>query len=442
MLYAVSFLFSFLSGRDSGKLVGAIVMSLVTLVLVFFKCVGSRLGCFYNQFYPLFLDEISFLLIVLSFLISYLSIYSRIGHVKEREAWKYVFLVIFILLLLVFLFSVRGFIRFFVIFEFIMMPIVFIVGIWRSQKERLTANYYFFFYTLLGRVPLMLCVLTSMKGRNSFFMLEKVIGEIGLVSFMGILVVILAFLCKLPFYGLHIWLPKAHVEAPVRGSMILAGLLLKIGRYGIMRCLTFIFVPMVFSKYVFLCLSGVGVIYPMLVCLRQVDLKSFIAYSSVSHISIALAGLFIYNFYRVLGGFVVFLRHGLISPLIFYSVNLVYERINTRIVVRMGRFGRTLKNFFCYFLLIFVANMGYPPFVSFFRELSLYFSLLSWNVCVAALLFVFIFFSGVVIIYFLVKVFKGKEVKMNCIFLSYREVLVYWVRIYILCLLTLLFPAL
>nr|YP_008083005.1 NADH dehydrogenase subunit 4 [Botrylloides nigrum]CCO25784.1 NADH dehydrogenase subunit 4 [Botrylloides nigrum] len=440
MLYGVSFLFTFLGELGSTGVVGIMLMSFFSLGLVLLKGVGGGTVIFSNQFYPLFLDEVSFYLIVLCFLIVYLSVFSGMHHVKESELMKYVFFMMFILIMLTFLFSIGGYLGFFVIFEFIMMPMVFIIGIWGSQKERLTANYYFFFYTLLGGVPLMLCVLNEMKEGNSFFLLMKLTSSYSVVSFSTILIIIMAFLCKLPFYGVHIWLPKAHVEAPVGGSMVLAGLLLKMGGYGMLRVFGLLLSPFALGKYTFLSLLLVGVIYPMFICFRQVDLKSFIAYSSVSHMAVALGGLMMYNVYGVFGGFIVFLGHGIISPLMFYSVNLIYERVSTRIVVGLGGFDLNMKLFFYYFLLIFIANMGYPPFVSFFGEVSLYFSLLSFSFYVVFFLFIFIFFSGVVMIYFLVKIFKGGGVKMKFMSLGCREVMIYWMGIYSLCLMTFMVP--
>lgn len=419
-------------------MVGSLLISLFSLSLVFLKLAGSGGVPFSNQFYPLLLDEVSFLLVVLSFLICYLSIYSRFRHVGGGELRKYVFLIMFILLILVILFCVGGFLRFFVIFEFVIIPIVFVIRVWGSQKERLTANYYFFFYTLFGRLPLLLSVIFLLKKGDLFFLLMKFSCVGNLVSFRSLVIVILAFLCKLPLYRVHIWLPKAHVEAPVRRSIVLARLLLKIGGYRLIRCFIILVVPLGWGKYAFFCFLMVGILVPMFICFRQVDLKSFIAYSSVSHMSIALAGLVMYNVYRVLRGLLVFLRHGVISPIMFYSVNLMYERVRTRVVVRIRRFDSNMKFFFYYFLLVFVANIRYPPFVSFFREVALYLSVLGFSFGGLLFLFLFLFFSRVVMIYFLVKIFKGKEVRKKMMFLEDREILIYWVGIYVLRLISFL----
>lgn len=437
MLYSMSFLFS-LRGKGIKGRVRLLLLSFFSLCLVSLKGAGAGGIFFYDQYYPLFLDRVSFYLVILSFLITYLSVFSRFYHVKKRELVKYGFLLMFIFFLLVVLFSIRGYLRFFVVFEFVIIPMVFVIRIWGSQKERLTANYYFFFYTLLRGVPLIVVILYLLKEGESCFLLIKIDRSMNLVSIGSILAIFLAFLCKLPIYRFHIWLPKAHVEAPVRGSMVLARLLLKIGGYGIIRAFMVLSVSLSLRKYVFISFLAVRILYPIFICLRQVDLKSFIAYSSVRHISIALAGLMVYNLYRYLRGFVVFLRHRLISPLMFYSVNLIYERVGTRIVVRMRRFDSNLKFFFYYFLLVFVANIRYPPFVSFFREVSLYLRLTNFSFSFLYFLFIFLFFSRVVMVYFLVKIFKGRGVRSKYEHLRYREIIIYWLGLYLLCIMTLL----
>lgn len=433
-----SFFFLFFIGRRYLGLVAIIIFSFFVLSLFFFKGFGSRLVFFYSHFYPFMFDDVSFFLISLSLVITFLSIFSRFFHVSGESLIKYLILIVFIFFLLILLFSTINYVIFFVLFEFIIVPILIIIGIWRSQQERITANYYFFFYTILRAIPLLISVFFLLKNGEVFFFLIKISNSLNLISFSFILIVLMAFLCKLPIYRVHIWLPKAHVEAPVRGSIVLARLLLKIRRYGIMRLFFIIYSVIVLSKFIFFFFLIVRVIYPIFICLRQVDLKSFIAYSSVSHITISLARLLICNLYGFLRRFVVFLRHRFISPLIFFCANLIYERINSRIVVRIGRIEFSIKRFFFFFLIIFFSNIRYPPFVSFFRELSLYFSLLSYNIWLGIFLFSFFFFSRVVIVYFLVKIFKGKIIFKKISFFLYREVIVLFLGIYVLVLLSFL----
>nr|CAA6675013.1 NADH dehydrogenase subunit 4 [Botryllus gaiae] len=438
MIYMFSFFFLFFMGGGYLGLVAMMIFSFFVLSLFFFKGFGSGLVFFYSHFYPFMFDDVSFFLISLSLVITFLSIFSGFFHVSGESLTKYLMLMVFIFFLLILLFSTMNYVIFFVLFEFIMVPMLMIIGMWGSQQERITANYYFFFYTILGAIPLLISVFFLLKNGEVFFFLMKMSNSLNLMSFSFILIVLMAFLCKLPMYGVHIWLPKAHVEAPVGGSMVLAGLLLKIGGYGIMRLFFIMYSVMVLSKFIFFFFLMVGVIYPMFICLRQVDLKSFIAYSSVSHMTISLAGLLMCNLYGFLGGFVVFLGHGFISPLMFFCANLIYERINSRIVVGMGGMEFSMKGFFFFFLIIFFSNMGYPPFVSFFGELSLYFSLLSYNMWLGIFLFFFFFFSGVVMVYFLVKIFKGKTIFKKISFFLYREVMVLFLGIYVLVLLSFL----
>ncbi len=400
----------------------------------------ARGGCseFSNHFYPFIMDNVSYLLVSLCFLVTFLSLFSRYYHVTYEGLRKYFSYLIFIFLVLFLLFFVRNYIVFFILFEFIIIPIVFVIGTWGSQMERLTANYYFFFYALIRRIPLMLSVIFLIKERLSFLFLRKLSRSFLYVPIGIFLVISLAFLCKLPIYGVHIWLPKAHVEAPVRGSMLLAGLLLKMRGYGIFRMLTVVRVLFsgVFHRFIGLLL--LRALYPMFICMRQVDLKSFIAYSSVSHISVALVGLMVYNFYGFLGGLLVFLRHRVISPMMFYSANLLYERLNSRILIRIRRFEIRIKNFFYFFMLCFIANIGYPPFVSFFRELSLYIRVVIYNRYTLFYFFVFILFSRVVIMYFLVKVFKGSLKPIKCLFLNKREILIFYIGYILLVYITIM----
>lgn len=438
MIYVFSFFFLFfIRGRSLG-LVGIIIIGFLVLSLFFLKGFGSGLVFFYRHIYPFIFDDLSFFLISLSLVITFLSIFSGFFHVSKESLVKYSILMFFIFFLLIILFSVMNYVIFFVLFEFIIIPILLIIGIWRSQQERVTANYYFFFYTVLGAIPLLVSVFFFLKEGEVFFFLIKLSNSLSLVSFSFILIISMAFLCKLPIYGVHIWLPKAHVEAPVRGSIVLAGLLLKIRRYGIIRLFFILYSVLSVFKFIFFCILMLGVIYPIFICLRQVDLKSFIAYSSVSHMAISLARLLIYNFYRFLRRLVVFLGHGFISPLMFFCANLIYERLNTRITVGIGRMEFSIKRFFFFFLIIFFSNIRYPPFVSFFRELSLYFSLLSYSPLLRIFLFIFFLFSGIVMAYFLVKIFKGKILSKKISFFSYREVVVFLLGVYVLILITFL----
>jgi len=424
-------------GRDK-VLLEVIFLRFIRFIIFFLKRAGIRCSEFSNHFYPFIIDGVSYLLVSLCFLVIFLSLFSGHSHVSYETIYKYYGYLLFIFLVLLLLFFVRNYIIFFILFEFIIMPMVFVIGTWRSQMERLTANYYFFFYALIRRIPLMLSIIFLIKQRFSFLFLIKLRRSFLYLPIRIFLCISLAFLCKLPIYRVHIWLPKAHVEAPVRGSILLARLLLKIRGYGVFRMLTVVGVTFSIMFHRFIGLLFLRSLYPIFICIRQVDLKSFIAYSSVSHMAVALMGLIVYNYYGILGGLLVFLRHRIISPIIFYSANLIYERINSRILIRMGRFEVRIKNFFYFFILCFIANIGYPPFVSFFRELSLYIRVVIYNIYALLYFFIFILFSRVVIIYFLVKVFKRSIKRLKSFLLKKREILIFYIRYILLIYITLI----
>jgi len=202
----------------------------------------------------------------------------------------------------------------------------------------------------------------------------------------------LVFLVKLPVYGVHLWLPKAHVEAPVSGSMLLAGVLLKIGGYGFYR-FTFLFpVSLIGSSGYFVSVGLVGGLFSCLLCLRQVDLKAFVAYSSICHMGFGLGGLYSYTLFGYFGGIFMLIGHGFCSSCLFYILYLLYKRFRSRrllilkgLLFTMPVFGFIRFVFFCF-------NMGVPPRFSFFSEVLIIISVLSLSFFRVLCCMVFLFF--------------------------------------------------
>ena len=210
---------------------------------------------------------------------------------------------------------------------------------------------------------------------------------------------VLAFLVKFPMYRVHLWLPKAHVEAPVAGSMILAGVLLKLGGYGMYRVLPHILIFINYISEFLISLSILGGVYVSLLCLRQFDMKSLVAYSSVLHIGICIIGLFSLNIYGLVGAYVIIIGHGFCSSGLFFLVNVLYSRSNSRsIVINKGVLNIIPRIRFWWFIILFF-NISAPPSINLLGEIYVINSLISWGFMNIVFLFVIFFFSVVYSIY-------------------------------------------
>jgi len=291
----------------------------------------------------------------------YLTIIIFMSQTKTLYKSNLCNLLIVLLIFLVLTFSASNLILFYFFFEVGLIPIFIIIIGWGYQPERLRASMAIFFYTLFASLPLLLIIinLISIGGSQNIFLYSLIIVN-GLVKNFWLykIFIFIAFLVKFPIFLVHLWLPKAHVEAPVSGSIILAGILLKLGGYGIIR-IHFVTGGENFISY-FLRLSIIGGSLLGIICTLNRDIKVVIAYSSVVHMAIIIVCLFRINTWCVEGGMIVIIAHGVCSSGLFASANLIYERSHSRSYILSGGLLSKLPSFSFFWFLILTCNFGGP----------------------------------------------------------------------------------
>jgi len=297
-----------------------------------------------------------------------------------------------LLFILIIFFSLTDLLIFYFLFEVRLIPTFFLIIYWGRNPERLSAAYYLIMYILLVSFPLLLYIFKIyIFGITLKFSLIKMVVcyDFGVWRFF---IIFTSFFIKIPIYIMHIWLPKAHVEAPVYGSIILAGILLKIGRYGIIRLREVFFKIVINYNYFIFGIRIIGGFVVRLRCLIQVDIKRLVAYSSVVHINLILCSLLTLIKLGVVRGYIIMISHGLCSSGLFYMVNLYYSRSLRRLLLLNKGMLVRLPRIAIWWFLLCSANFSFPFSLGFVREVMILISLLNWDLILIIYLFIICFF--------------------------------------------------
>nr|YP_636889.1 NADH dehydrogenase subunit 4 [Sirembo imberbis]BAC23199.1 NADH dehydrogenase subunit 4 [Sirembo imberbis] len=331
-------------------------------------------------------DPLSSPLLVLTCWLLPLMILASQNHTQLEPANHqriYITLLTSLQFFLIMAFSATEMIMFFTMFEATLIPTLIIITRWGNQTERLNAGTYFLFYTMAGSLPLLVALLSLQKDVGTLSMLTLHFSHTTqlptLTNNLWWAGCLIAFLVKMPLYGIHLWLPKAHVEAPIAGSMVLAAVLLKLGGYGMMRIMTIMQPLTAQLNYPFMILALWGVLMTSSICLRQADLKSLIAYSSVSHMGLVIGGILSQTPWGFTGALVLMIAHGLTSSALFCLANVNYERTHSRTMLLSRGLQILLPLTTTWWFITALANLALPPLPNLMGELMIIVSLFNWS---------------------------------------------------------------
>ena len=377
--------------------------------------------------YHMGVDGISMLFVILTTFLMPLCILASWESVEKRVK-EYMIAFLILETLMIGVFCALDIMLFYVFFEGVLIPMFIIIGVW-GGKRRVYASFKFFLYTLLGSVLMLLAIMAMFwsAGTTDIPTLLTFNFPVNLQTWLW-LAFFASFAVKMPMWPVHTWLPDAHVEAPTAGSVILAGILLKLGGYGFLRFSLPMF-PVAsadFAPFIF-ALSVIAIIYTSLVALMQEDIKKLIAYSSVAHMGYVTMGTFAMNQEGIQGAIFQMLSHGLVSGALFLCVGVVYDRMHTREIAAYGGLVNNMPKYAVVFLVFTMANVGLPGTSGFVGEFLTLFGIYQVNTWVALFAATGVILSAAYALWLYRKVIFGaltKESLKGLLDLSAREKMV------------------
>nr|YP_010554706.1 NADH dehydrogenase subunit 4 [Ceratopsyche trifora]UYO79339.1 NADH dehydrogenase subunit 4 [Ceratopsyche trifora] len=394
------------------------------MLLVFMFMFLNSINLFYfsNLMNYLGMDLLSYSMVLLTLWICSFIVVASFMLMMEKKFFSLFLINLIILLMsLVLAFFSMNIFYFYLYFESSILPVLFMIIGWGYQPERIQAGIYLIFYTLFVSLPLLLGIFYVYVILHSFsFLMFKEMGSLLLYFLM-----ILAFLVKMPMFIVHLWLPKAHVEGPVSSSMILAGIMLKLGGYGLMRIMKLMLSVSLKLNFIWVVLSLIGGSIISLLCLHLVDMKMLVAYSSVVHMALVIGGIMSLNYYGFMGSLILMIGHGLCSSGLFALINLMYERLGSRSLLINKGLLNLMPNLSMWWFLLLSSNMAAPPSLNLFGEISLLMSIISWASISMLGLMLISFFSAAYSLYLFSFSQHGKILKgmFNLKSVSLREYL-------------------
>lgn len=368
-------------GRDGFSRALALAVAFVNLLLSVLLYVEFRAGVPGMQFvekaewvsefgisYFVGIDGISLLLVLVTTLLTFLAILASWSSITSRVR-EYMASMLLLETGMTGVFCALDLFLFYVFWEAMLIPMVLLIGVWGGER-RVYAAVKFVLFTLAGSLLMLVAIvyLGLQYGTFDLLVLQKM-TYLHPQQHWLFLAFFLSFAIKVPLFPLHTWLPDAHVEAPTAGSVILAGVLLKMGTYGLIRfCLPlFPLAALYFTPYI-MALSVVGIVYGALVAMVQTDIKKLVAYSSVSHLGFVVLGIFAMNAQGMQGGIIQMVNHGLSTGALFLIVGMIYERRHTRLIADYGGLAKTIPVFATFFLIATLSSIGLPGLNGFVGE--------------------------------------------------------------------------